>query len=136
MGALTRWERALERWQSALVSKARHHEPVELLDALRRECDDHAVVCSESRVVVPNAYEVELDTAVHEELLRHGAGDVGQELTDVLARHGEQRGYEWAGPLTVRITPATRPPDDPYRVSSSPMPHVRADAFGEGGPTP
>ncbi|MER7112039.1 DUF3662 domain-containing protein [Streptomyces sp. NPDC000229] len=129
MGTLTRWERALERWQSALVSKALHHEPVELLDALRRECDDQAVVCSESRVVVPNAYEVELDAGVYEELLRHGGGEVGQELTDVLARHGERNGYEWAGPLTVRITPASRPPGDPYQVASSPMPHVRADAF-------
>ncbi|MGA4957458.1 DUF3662 domain-containing protein [Streptomyces lavendulocolor] len=132
-GTLTRWERALERWQSALVSKALRHEPVELLDALRRECDGHAVVCSGTRVVVPNAYEVELDTRVHEELLRHGAGDVGQALTDALARHGERRGYEWAGPLTVRVVPADRPAGDPYRVGSSPMPHVRADAFPAAG---
>ncbi|QGV82166.1 DUF3662 domain-containing protein [Streptomyces ficellus] len=132
-GTLTRWERALERWQSALVSRAVHREPVELLDALRRECDDHAVVCSENRVVVPNAYEVELDAAVHEELLRHGCGDVGQELTDALARHGERHGYEWAGPLAVRIVPAAGPSADPYRVSSSPMPHVRADAFPAAG---
>ncbi|MFF8289538.1 DUF3662 domain-containing protein [Streptomyces sp. NPDC016309] len=132
-GTLTRWERALERWQSALVSKALGHDPVELLDALRRECDAHAVVCSESRVVVPNAYEVELDARVYQELLRRGGGEVGQELTDALARHGERHGYEWAGPLTVRITPATRPPDDPYRVVGSPMPHVRADAFPAAG---
>ncbi|MER5963512.1 FhaA domain-containing protein [Streptomyces sp. NPDC002057] len=111
----------------------RHREDVELLDALHRECDQHAVVCSESRVVVPNAYEVELDAQVHEELVRHGHGDVGEALTDDLARHGERKGYEWAGPLTVRVTPVARPPGDPYRVSSGPMPHVRADAFpGDG----
>ncbi|MFF8831029.1 DUF3662 domain-containing protein [Streptomyces sp. NPDC015131] len=129
-GTLTRWERALERWQSALVSKAFSHEPVELLDALRRECDEHAVVCSGTRVVVPNAYEVELDVPVLEELTRRGCvDDVGRELTDALARHGERKGYEWAGPLTVRISAAPRPAGDPYRVSSSPMAHVRADAF-------
>ncbi|MFJ8667632.1 DUF3662 domain-containing protein [Streptomyces sp. NPDC093600] len=128
-GRLTRWERSLERWQSALLSKARRREPVELLDALRRECDAHAVVCSESRVVVPNAYEVELDTKVHETLMRHGGADVGQALTDDLARHGERKGYEWAGPLAVRVTPTRRPSGDPYRVSSGPMAHVRADAF-------
>ncbi|MGI5484369.1 DUF3662 domain-containing protein [Streptomyces lavendofoliae] len=132
-GTLTRWERALERWQSALVSKVVRHEPVELLDALRRECDQHAVVCSGTRVVVPNAYEVELAAGVHAQLLRHGGGDVGQALTDALARHGESRGYEWAGPLTVRVTPAARPAGDPYRVCSSPMPHVRADRFPAAG---
>ncbi|MFD3333822.1 FhaA domain-containing protein [Streptomyces sp. NPDC058700] len=126
---LSRWERALERWQKNLFSKDRHREHVELLDALHQECDGHAVVCSESRVVVPNAYEVELDTQVHEELMRRGRGDVGAALTDDLARHGERNGYEWAGPLTIRVTPTERPPGDPYRVSSSPMPHVRADAF-------
>ncbi|MEU0405008.1 FhaA domain-containing protein [Streptomyces sp. NPDC006197] len=129
---LSRWERALERWQNRLVSKVRHREHVELVDALHHECDDHAVVCSESRVVVPNAYEVELDAGVHEELVRRGRGDVGESLTDDLARYGESKGYEWAGPLTVRVTPTACPPGEPYRVSSRPMPHVRADAFPEG----
>ncbi|MFF3320191.1 DUF3662 domain-containing protein [Streptomyces sp. NPDC003035] len=126
---LTRWERALERWQRALLEKVHPHQPVELIDALHHECDRHAVVCSESRVVVPNAYEVELDTEVHEELVRQGRGDIGEVLTDNLARHGRQKGYEWAGPLTVRITPTPLAFGDPYRVHSSPMPHVRADAF-------
>ncbi|MFE9132668.1 FhaA domain-containing protein [Streptomyces sp. NPDC007355] len=130
---LSRWERALERWQKRLLSKVRHREQVELIAALHHECDDHAVVCSETRVVVPNAYEVELDAQVHEELMRRGQRDVGEALTDDLARHGERKGYEWAGPLTVRVTPAARPPGDPYRVSSSPMPHVRADAFPADG---
>ncbi|MFF7178559.1 FhaA domain-containing protein [Streptomyces sp. NPDC008121] len=130
---LSRWERALERWQNGLLSRVRDEEPVELVDALRHECDDHAVVCSENRVVVPNAYEVELDAAVHEELQRRARRDVGEALTDELARHGERKGYEWAGPLTVRVIPAPRPADDPYRVSSSPMPHVRADAFPAEG---
>ncbi|MER5893347.1 FhaA domain-containing protein [Streptomyces sp. NPDC001876] len=128
-GGLTRWERALERWEGALVSRARRHEPVELLEALRRECDSRAIVCSESRVVAPNAYDVELDARVHEELVRRSGGNVGEALTDDLARHGERMGYEWVGPLTLRVSPADRPSGDPYRVSSSPMPHVRADAF-------
>ncbi|MFF8609587.1 DUF3662 domain-containing protein [Streptomyces sp. NPDC015346] len=134
---LTRWERALERWQQALLEKAHPHQPVELLDALQHECDRHAVVCSESRVVAPNAYEVELDAKVHAELVRHGCGDVGEALADNLARHGVERGYEWAGPLTVHITPTPLPSGEQYRVYSSPMPYVRADAFPpESGPPP
>lgn len=128
MGTLRRWERKVERWERALLSKVFPDEPVELLDALRRECDDHAVVCSHSRVVVPNAYEVELSGDVYEELARHGER-VGQELTDSLARHGEDKGYEWAGPLAVRVTPSDDVPNGRYRVTSAPTPQVRADAF-------
>ncbi|GAA3387874.1 DUF3662 domain-containing protein [Streptomyces roseoviridis] len=132
--SLTRWERALERWQSALVSRLRPtHEPVELIDALHQECDSNAVVCSESRVVVPNAFEVELDSRVFAELVRNGCGDVGVMLTDNLARHGRRQGYEWAGPLTVHVTPRPLPSGDPYRVRSGPMAHVRADAFPPEG---
>ncbi|MFI8962775.1 FhaA domain-containing protein [Streptomyces sp. NPDC053493] len=130
---LTRLERTLERWQSALFSRAHAHESVELVDALHHECDRQAVVCSEDRVVVPNAYEVELAADVYAELLGQGCGDVGVMLTDKIARHGRRKGYEWAGPLTVRVTAADLPAGAPYRVSSSPMPHVRADAFPAEG---
>ncbi|WP_344073171.1 DUF3662 domain-containing protein [Streptomyces crystallinus] len=130
---MTRWERALERWQSALLSKVHRQEPVELVGALHDECDSHAVVCSQARVVVPNAYAVELDTVVYAELVRHGCADVGEVLTDDLVRHGRRQGYEWAGPLTIRITATSLPPGDPYRVYSTPMPHVRADAFPTEG---
>ncbi|ATW46972.1 DUF3662 domain-containing protein [Streptomyces xantholiticus] len=128
MGTLIRWERALERWQDALLAKAFRSEQVELLDALRHECDSHAVVCSQSRVVVPNAYEVELDPDVYRELRRRG-GRVGQALTDVLVRHGDANRYEWAGPLTVRVVPSAGLPNGRYRVTSSVMHHVRVDAF-------
>lgn len=128
MGSLKRWEQVLERWQDALIARVFHSDPVELLDRLRGECDDHAVVCSESRVVVPNAYEIELASGVHKELARH-TRQLGQALMDTLARHGEKNGYEWAGPLTVRVTTAAHLPNGRYRVSSRAMPHVRADAF-------
>ncbi|MBM9623851.1 FhaA domain-containing protein [Streptomyces zhihengii] len=135
-GGLSRWERAWERWQNSLLRKVRRRGHVELLEALHRECDDNAVVCSENRVVVPNAYEVELDAQVHEELTRRGRGGVGEALAEDLVRHGEHNGYEWAGPLTVRVTAVAHPRADPYRVSSSPMPHVRADAFPAHGIAP
>ncbi|MFD3457015.1 DUF3662 domain-containing protein [Streptomyces sp. NPDC058691] len=128
MGMLRRWERAIERWENALYAKVFGHEPVELLDALRRECDDHAVVCSASRVVVPNVYTVELAVPVHEEL-GPDRGRVGEVLTDALQRHAERRDYEWAGPLTVHITGAAVLPNGRYRVVSSPMRQIRADVI-------
>lgn len=71
MGTLKQWEQTLERWQDALVAKFFHSEPVELLDRLRGECDDHVVVCSQTRVMAPNAYEVEIDSGLHNELAGH-----------------------------------------------------------------
>ncbi|MEV7834242.1 DUF3662 domain-containing protein [Streptomyces subrutilus] len=126
--ALNRWEEAVERWQDSLLAKARPRDPVELVEALLRECDARAVVCSQSRVVVPNAYEVELSREVHRQLCRY-ADRIGPLLTDALLRHGEARGYEWAGPLTVRLCRSTLPAGARYRVTSTPMRHISADAF-------
>lgn len=128
MGALSGLERALEQRWEALWERVVGREPVELLAALRRECDEHAVVCSENLVVVPNAYDVELEASVHDELTRHGTR-VGQALTDTLARHAERQGYAWAGPLTVHITRSHQLPNGRYRVASTVMHHVSADAF-------
>ncbi|MFJ9965171.1 DUF3662 domain-containing protein [Streptomyces avermitilis] len=128
MSTLTGWERALERFGETLLAQIRHKDPVEIVEALQQECDSNVVVCSESRVVVPNAYDVELAEFAHDELERQG-GRVDQVLTDSLARHGERRGYEWAGPLAVHVTKARHLPNGRYRVTSRVMRHVRADAF-------
>ncbi|MEW2250047.1 DUF3662 domain-containing protein [Streptomyces sp. NPDC058733] len=128
MGALSGLERALEQRWEALWERVTGREPVELLAALRRECDEHAVVCSENLVVVPNAYDVELEASVHDELTRRGTR-VGQTLTDTLARHAERHGYAWAGPLTVHITRSADVPNGRYRIASTVMHHVSANAF-------
>jgi hypothetical protein len=128
MGALSTLEQAMEHGWEALWARVLGREPVELLEALRRECDSHVVVCSESRVVVPNAYDVELADFAYDELVRRGSS-VGQALTDSLARHGERQGYEWAGPLTVHISRSHHVPNGRYRVTSGAMPHVSAEGF-------
>ncbi|MFK4144650.1 DUF3662 domain-containing protein [Streptomyces sp. NPDC004065] len=128
MSALSALEQALENRWEALWARIAGKGPVELLDALRRECDANAVVCSGRRVMVPNAYDVELDASVHDGLGRH-RNRVGQVLTDSLARHAERHGYEWAGPLTVHVARARRVPNGRYRVASRVMPHVSAEAF-------
>ncbi|MGY5130052.1 DUF3662 domain-containing protein [Streptomyces nigrescens] len=131
MGMLRRWERVVEDCESALLAKIFRTDPVELFDALRQECDDHALVCSQSRVLVPNDYTVELAQQVHDELAV-GGGQVGRQLTDVLARHAVDRGYEWAGPLTVHVTTADVP-NGRYRISSAALAHIPAAAAGPRG---
>ena len=132
MSNLTGWEQALERVGGRLFERWFRKEPVELVAALRRECDRHAVVCSESRVVVPNAYDVELAEHVHAELGGHRSR-VGQVLTDKLAQYGAHCGYEWAGPLAVHVTTSRDVPNDRYRVSSRAMAHVSAVGFPSVG---
>ncbi|MDG9719526.1 DUF3662 domain-containing protein [Streptomyces sp. DH24] len=132
MSALTALEQALEdRWE-ALWARLLDKEPVELLDALREECDSNALVCAEGRKMAPNVYAVELDRAVHDELARRGSR-VDQALTDSLARHGEQRGYTWPGPLTVHVTRSSHVPNGRYRVASAVMSHVSADGIPDPG---
>ncbi|MEU2791845.1 DUF3662 domain-containing protein [Streptomyces sp. NPDC007100] len=126
-------EKTVEHWESALVDKVLGNDPVELCDDLRRECDTHAVVCAKDRVLVPNAYKVELAPAVHEQLDGRAA-HVGQVLTDVLARHAAKHSYEWAGPLTVHVTESEGTLEGRYRISSQAMPNIPADAFSETPP--
>ncbi|CAL9603770.1 hypothetical protein SUDANB58_05492 [Streptomyces sp. enrichment culture] len=128
MGALSALEESLENRWEALRARVLAKEPVELLDALRTECDRHAVVCAADRVMVPNAYDVELADAVHEELAPHRCR-VGQALTDSLVRHAERQGYQWAGPLAVHLTRSADVPNGRYRVTSRVMPHVSAEGF-------
>lgn len=128
MGMLRRLERAVEDCESALLAKIFRTDPVQLFDDLRQECDEHAVVCSRHRVLVPNDYTVELAPEVHDALAARG-GEVGQQLTDVLARHAVERDYEWAGPLTVHVT-AAEVPNGRYRVSSAALAHIPAVAAG------
>ncbi|GGY50109.1 DUF3662 domain-containing protein [Streptomyces djakartensis] len=128
MGALSALEETLENRWEALWARVLDKEPVEVIDALRRECDDKAVVCRAGRVMVPNAYDVELADGVHEHLARHGT-DVGQAITDSLSRHAERRGYEFAGPLAVHVAKCPDIPNGRYRVASRVMEHVSVDGF-------
>jgi hypothetical protein len=128
MGAISALEKTLENRLEALRARILDKDPVELLDALRTECDGNAVVSPAGRVMVPNAYDVALAGAVHDELTRRD-GRVGQVLTDSLVRHAERRGYEWAGPLAVHVTRSDDVPNGRYSVASGVMPHVSADGF-------
>ncbi|MET9465935.1 DUF3662 domain-containing protein [Streptomyces sp. NPDC006544] len=95
----------------------------EVVAALLRTCDEGAVVCSSQRTVVPNVYTVELPSPGYAEIGPH-LTVVGQELTDRLERHGEREGYEWAGPLTVRLAAAEEVPNGRYQVRCAPMTHI------------
>ncbi|MFH8977843.1 DUF3662 domain-containing protein [Streptomyces sp. NPDC017890] len=135
MGAISALEKTLENGWEALWARVFGRDSVELLDALRAECDDNAVVSPAGRVMVPNAYDVVFADDVHDELAPRD-GRVGQVLTDCLVRHAERHGYEWAGPPAVHIARSDDVPNGRYRVASSVMPHVSADGFPHAQPRP
>ncbi|WP_329047884.1 DUF3662 domain-containing protein [Streptomyces violaceus] len=128
MGALSALEETLENRWDALWARVLDKDPVEVVDALRRECDDNAVVCGQGCVMVPNAYDVELADEVHDRLASHST-HVCQALTDSLARHAERKGYEFAGPLAVHVARCPEVPNGRYRVASRVMEHVSVDGF-------
>ncbi|MFF7311817.1 FhaA domain-containing protein [Streptomyces sp. NPDC008137] len=128
MGALSALEETLENRFDALWARVRDKGPVEVVDALRRECDDKAVVCREGRVMVPNAYDVELVDDIHDRLACHSTY-VCQALTDALVRHAERKGYEFAGPLAVHVARCPEVPNGRYHVASRVMEHVSVDGF-------
>ncbi|OEJ30297.1 DUF3662 domain-containing protein [Streptomyces subrutilus] len=125
MGTLKGWERAIERAEQAVAEKLFGNDAVEaeVVEALLRTCDEQTVVCSSHRTVVPNVYTVELPPHVYAEIGPH-LTVVGQELTDRLARHGERKDYEWAGPLAVRLAAAEDVPNGRYQVRCAPMAHI------------
>ncbi|MEU9233984.1 DUF3662 domain-containing protein [Streptomyces subrutilus] len=125
MDTLKGWERAIERAEQAVAEKLFGNDAVEaeVVEALLRTCDEQTVVCSSQRTVVPNVYIVELLQPVFDEMGPH-LTVVGQELTDRLARHGEVKDYEWAGPLTVRLAAAEDVPNGRYQVRCAPMAHI------------
>ncbi|MEW2135740.1 DUF3662 domain-containing protein [Streptomyces sp. NPDC005409] len=127
MGMLKGWELAIEQAEKALAEKLLGSDAAEaeVVEALLRTCDEQAVVCSSHRTVVPNVFTVELPPPVYAEIGPH-LTVVGQELTDRLARHGEREGYEWAGPLTVRLAAAEHVPNGRYQVRCAPMAHITA----------
>ena len=134
MDTLKGWERAIERAEQALVKRLFGSDAVEaeVVEALLRTCDEQAVVCSSHRTVVPNVYTVELPPPVYAEVGPH-LSVVGQELTDRLQRHGEHEGYEWAGPLTVRLGAAEHVPNGRYQVRCAPMAHITSAPLSAPG---
>ncbi|WP_405827096.1 MULTISPECIES: DUF3662 domain-containing protein [unclassified Streptomyces] len=125
MGTLKGWERAIEQAEQALAEKLFGSDAVEaeVVEVLLRTCDEQAVVCSSHLTVVPNLYAVELPPPVFAEISPH-LTIVGQELTNRLERHGEREGYEWAGPLTVRLTATDHVPNGRYQIRCAPMAHI------------
>jgi hypothetical protein len=104
MGLLDNFERGLERAVNGAFAKTFRSgvQPLEITSALRRELDTKAAVVSRDRILVPNELLVRLSPVDHEAMASVGSALI-DELTQLTQRHATAQGYQFAGPLRVRL---------------------------------
>ncbi|MGW7080013.1 DUF3662 domain-containing protein [Streptomyces sp. NPDC054866] len=107
MELLNTVERTMERWTSAmwalLLPSPRQH--AEVVAILHRECDDNALILDRQRVLVPNAFVIELPSESHSQLTAH-TDEVSRQLVSHVCRHAAEHGYTFAGPVAVALQPS------------------------------
>ena len=103
MGVLQRFERRLESLIEGTFAKVFRGgvEPVEIAKALQREAGDHKTI-SATRVMVPNAYCIELGPSDHARLAPY-AEPLGRELAAMVREHAAEQKWSFVGPVTVGL---------------------------------
>ncbi|GAA2654894.1 DUF3662 domain-containing protein [Streptomyces vastus] len=122
MKSLTALEHAMERWSNALWTLLippahRQHNQTELVRTLHRECDDRALIMDRQRILVPNAFVVELPPESHRQLA-DSRRQLDSYLSNHVRKHAAEQGYTFAGPVAVQLTEAERSEVDRFRVRS------------------
>jgi hypothetical protein len=104
MGLLDNFERGLERAVNGAFAKTFRSgvQPLEITNALRRELDTKAAVVSRDRILVPNELQVRLAPIDYEKMSGIGPALI-DELTQLTQRHATAQGYQFAGPLGIRL---------------------------------
>jgi hypothetical protein len=108
VGLLDNVERGLERLVSGAFAKSFRGgvQPIEIIAALKREMDSHAVVVQRDRILAPHNYTVGLSAADHEKLAVHGSV-LNAELVDSIRAYATRQRYTFAAPVTVSLVAAS-----------------------------
>ncbi len=104
MGVLQRFEQRLERAVSGAFARAFRSavQPVEIAASLTREIDNSTQVLSRDRVLVPNAFRVELSPGDYDRLSPYGSTLSG-ELDRMVRDHVQEQHYTLAGPVAIEL---------------------------------
>ena len=104
MGVLDRFERRLDGLVSGAFARAFKSEvqPIEIVCALQRECDDRAAIVSRGRTMVPNDFVVELGPHDHERLAPY-ADALAFEFAGVVQEYAAEQHYQFVGPVEVHL---------------------------------
>ena len=104
MGVLHRFEQRLEQLVSGAFARTFRSavQPVEIAARLQREVDNSAQILSRDRMLVPNAFVVELSPTDHERLSAYDQ-TLRAELTRMVTDYVAEQHYILAGPLSIRL---------------------------------
>ena len=120
MGVLQRFERRLEGLVEGAFARVFGGvvQPVEVAAALQREAADKKQILAQGRVLVPNAYVVELGPT---DLERFGEWDaqLRKELAEMVREHADDQGWSFVGDVTVGFEERPELDTGVFRVRSS-----------------
>jgi hypothetical protein len=107
MKSLVALEHTMERWSNALWTLLiplahKQHDHADVVRTLYRECDDRALILDRRRVLVPNAFVIELPPQAHQQLAGTSR-QLGAHLSSHVRRHAAEQGYIFAGPVAVQL---------------------------------
>ena len=132
MGVLQRFERRLEGLVEGAFARVFGGvvQPVEVAAALQREAADKKQIVGQGRVLVPNAFVVEVGTT---DLERFGEWDeqLRKELAGMVAEHAKEQGWSFVGPVQVAFEQVEELATGVFRIRS----RVVADAPAESAPS-
>ena len=128
MGVLQRFERRLEGLVEGAFARVFGGvvQPVEVAAALQREAADKKQIVGQGRVLVPNAFVVEVATT---DLERFGEWDeqLRKELAGMVSEHAQEQGWSFVGPVQVTFEQVEELATGVFRIRS----RVVADAPAE-----
>ncbi|MDT0478809.1 FhaA domain-containing protein [Streptomyces doebereineriae] len=84
---------------------------------LLRQCDNNTLIVGRQRIVVPNAYVVDVFPAIHQQLLASNP-PVAPALANEVRRHAAEQGYIFVGPVAVDLHPALSDMTVGFRIHS------------------
>jgi hypothetical protein len=138
VGVLQRFERRLEGLVQGAFAKAFGGwvEPVEVAAALTREAEDRKTIVAAGRVLVPNAFVVELGPA-DADRLREYDEPLRNELAAMVREAAQEHGWSFVGPVEVTFQETEELDTGAFRVRSSVAagevdPPVTADPPAQG----
>jgi hypothetical protein len=102
VGVVQRFERRLEGLVQGAFARAFGGwvEPVEVAAALTREAEDKKAIVAAGRVLVPNAYTVELGRSDADRLKEYDE-PLRKELAAMVSEAAQERGWSFVGPVEV-----------------------------------
>jgi hypothetical protein len=104
MGFLEKFEKTLERVVTGAFSKTFKSElqPIEIISALKNEMDANAAVVSRERILVPNAFKVNLGAEDFNRLKALGE-NLLNELNQAVTAHAAKQRQQFASALQIEI---------------------------------